>query len=175
MLSWRTIAALAAVLCQAPQSADAQAACGGEGFHRLDFWLGEWAVRSGGRQVGTNRIITILEGCAIEEHWIASDGGEGMSLFYYLSALDEWRQVWVTENATRPGGVKEKREVERFPDGGLRFMGEIPLAEGRSYLDRTTLTPLDDDRVRQVIEISRDGGTTWQATFDAIYERASGH
>jgi hypothetical protein len=36
-------------------------------------------------------------------------------------------------------------------------------------LDRTTLTPLSDGRVRQVIEISRDHGTTWQTGFDAYY------
>jgi hypothetical protein len=173
-MRWKTLAVLAAVLCQAPHSADAQVECEGEGFHRLDFWQGEWVVTSGGQEVGTNRIIAVLGGCAIEEHWTASGGDEGQSLFYYLSALDEWRQVWVTEHATRPGGVKEKREVERFPDGGLRFQGEIPLESGRSYLDRTTLTPLDGDRVRQVIEISRDGGVTWRTTFDAIYERASG-
>lgn len=173
-MSWKTIAAFAVILCQAPPNAVAQAACVGEGFHRLDFWLGEWVVRAGDRTVGTNRIVAILGGCAIEEHWTASDGGEGQSLFYYLSAVDEWRQVWVTEYATRPGGVKEKREVERFPDGGLRFQGEIPLPDGSTYLDRTTLTPLDNDRVRQVIEISRDGGVTWRPTFDAIYERPSG-
>jgi hypothetical protein len=36
-------------------------------------------------------------------------------------------------------------------------------------LDRTTLTPLPDDRVRQLIEISRDRGVTWQTNFDAYY------
>ncbi len=67
--------------------------------------------------------------------------------------------------------MKEKREVERQANGALRFQGEIPLPDGGSYLDRTTLTPLEGERVRQVIEVSRDGGTTWRVTFDAIYER----
>lgn len=70
-MSWKTIAAFVVILCQAPPSAVAQAACEGEGFHRLDFWLGEWVVRAGGQQVGTNRIVAILGGCAIEEHWTA--------------------------------------------------------------------------------------------------------
>jgi hypothetical protein len=39
-------------------------------------------------------------------------------------------------------------------------------------LDRTTLTPLADGRVRQVIERSSDGGTTWTTGFDAMYVRA---
>jgi hypothetical protein len=36
-------------------------------------------------------------------------------------------------------------------------------------LDRTTLTPLGNGRVRQVIETSRDGGKTWRVGFDAVY------
>ncbi len=82
--------------------------------------------------------------------------------------------MWVTESATSPGGVKEKRLVERLAGGALRFQGEIPVAGGGSYLDRTTLTPVPGGRVRQVIEISTDGGATWKTTFDAEYVRASG-
>jgi hypothetical protein len=39
-------------------------------------------------------------------------------------------------------------------------------------LDRTTLPTIADGGVRQIIEISRDGGTTWRTTFDGIYVRA---
>ena len=56
-------------------------------------------------------------------------------------------------------------------NGGVRFQGEIPLEDNRSYLDRTTLTPLPDGRVRQVIEWSTDGGETWNIAFDAYYIR----
>lgn len=69
---------------------------------------------------------------------------------------------------TAPGGVKEKVLIETFDDGGIRFQGEIPLPDGRKYLDRTTLTPLTEGRVRQHIEISKDG-KSWESGFDAIY------
>ena len=68
--------------------------------------------------------------------------------------------------------MKEKKLIEEFNDGGVRFQGEIPRPDGSSYLDRTTLTPVPGDRVHQVIEISRDGGKTWQATFNAEYRRS---
>jgi len=142
-------------------------------FHKLDFWLGSWVVTSGGQQVGTNRIEAVLGGCAVTESWRAADGGEGRSLFYYLPSARQWRQVWVTAGARAPGGVKEKRLVETGPDGSVRFQGEIGLPDGGSYLDRTTLTPLPDGTVRQLIEASRDG-TTWQTGFDAIYTRVDG-
>lgn len=140
-------------------------------YDMLDFWVGEWTVLVGETEVGTNRIAKILDGCALEERWTAANGGEGRSLFYYVPAAGEWRQVWVTATATEPGGVKEKRLVERFEDGGVRFQGEIALADGTLYLDRTTLLPLPGGRVRQLIEVSTDGGDSWRATFDAVYVR----
>lgn len=138
--------------------------------HALDFWVGNWTVQVGGEHAGTNRIDAILGGCAITELWRDAGGGEGHSLFYYLPAQKEWRQVWVTPAALRPGGVKEKRQVE-FGGPGIRFQGTIALPDGRSYLDRTTLTPQADGTVRQLIEVSTDSGTTWRPTFDGIYDR----
>ena len=137
-------------------------------FNKLDFWLGEWDVFVGDQRVGTNRIEKILSGCAVMEHWTAASGGHGKSLFYYAPVTGEWTQVWVTEDTTRPGGLKVKRLVLQFDDG-LRFQGEVPLPNGGSYLDRTTLTPLEAGRVRQHIEISTDAGGTWETTFDAVY------
>jgi hypothetical protein len=126
----------------------------------LDFWIGEWELRAGGERVGENRIEKILKGCAIMEHWKDVRGGEGKSLFYFIPALAEWRQVWVTETPGVPGGVKEKSLVERLEGGAVRFQGDVPIPGGGSYLDRTTLIPLPDGTVRQVIERSTDGGAT---------------
>lgn len=141
------------------------------GYHEMDFWLGEWVVRLGSRDVGTNRIHKMLKGCAIMEHWTAENGSEGKSLFYYDAATDVWKQVWVTDAAYTPGGLKEKVLVERLPRGGLRFQGEIVNANGETYLDRTTLIPQPDGSVRQWIQISTDGGEMWTSTFDAMYVR----
>lgn len=138
-------------------------------YHKLDFWLGRWDVfnHGDGRKDGTNQIEKILQGCAIVENWHDVTGGEGKSLFYYQKATNQWKQVWVTD----VGPMKEKRLVEELADGGVRFQGEIPHLNGGSHLDRTTLTPLGQDRVRQVIETSRDGGKTWQVGYDAEYRR----
>ena len=148
---------------QAPACADVP------GFSTLDFWIGEWDVMVGDEKVGENAIAKVLDGCAVTERWRASGGGEGRSLFYYTPATGAWRQVWVTARATASGGVKEKTLIQRLDGGGVRFQGEIPLPDGRSYLDRTTLTPLGDGRVRQHIEVSTDGGESWRTTFDAVY------
>lgn len=149
----------------------AQDDCGGaEGFDRLDFWVGEWEVFAGERQVGTNRIAKILNGCAVTEEWTSAQGGQGRSLFYYLPRSGEWKQVWVTNTATRTGGVKEKTLVEVLDDGALHFLGRVLDDADVQWYDRTTLTPLPGGDVRQVIEISRDG-ETWETIFDATYVR----
>ncbi|MBI1853780.1 MAG: hypothetical protein HYR85_25875 [Planctomycetes bacterium] len=137
-------------------------------YRKLDFWLGKWSVATpDGTKDGDNVIEKVLGGCAIIENWKDVDGSEGKSLFYYQPVRKLWRQVWVTDQ----GSMKEKTLVEEFPDGGVRFQGEIPLPDGRKILDRTTLTPRPDGTVRQLIEQSADAGKTWRVAFDAIYTR----
>lgn len=162
---------LVSAVCVAPVSAQSAASCADDPtFHTLDFWVGQWDVFVGEQQVGTNRIEKVLSGCALIENWRDAGGGEGKSLFYYNPETRTWKQVWVTENPRTPGGVKEKHHIATLEGGAMRFQGTIRLPDGGSYLDRTTLTPLEDGRVRQVIEVNRDG-QNWEVGFDAVYVR----
>jgi hypothetical protein len=166
------VALLALSTVTASASAQATPACADDpAYATLDFWVGHWTVWMGDQQVGTNTIVKVLADCAVEEHWADARGSRGQSLFYYLPSEDEWRQVWVTENAAVPGGVKEKRQVQA-PEGSVRFQGTITRPDGATYLDRTTLTPDASGNVRQHIEISTDGGESWRTTFDAEYRPA---
>jgi hypothetical protein len=168
--AWLIAAALlAAATAPAPSPAPSPTPCahlpaGGA----LDFWIGDWDVFAGGRKAGENRIRKIVGGCAVTEESTDASGGRGFSLFY-SDGNGTWKQVWVTENPLAPGGLKEKTLLSA--DGGVRFQGEPRLPGGRTYLDRTTLTPLPGGEVRQLIEISTDGGKTWKATFDGRYVR----
>jgi hypothetical protein len=83
----------------------------------------------------------------------------------------QWKQVWVTD----AGPIKEKELIEETKDGGVRFQGEILDRDGKSHLDRTTLTPRPGKKVHQVIEISRDAGKTWETVFDADTGRTTLH
>lgn len=168
--AWRMLAVTVAVVhIASPGSALAQGSCAGdEEFALLDFWVGEWEVRMGNRKVGANRIEKIVGGCALLENWTDTRGGEGKSLFYRVPSEDAWKQVWVTPSPKTSGGVKEKALVEVLDDGGTVFRGTITI-DGIPVLDQTTLTPLPDGTVRQVIEHSRDGGSTWRRMFEAIY------
>ena len=169
-----TAACVFAVATHAAQAVEAPLACAAEpALAQLDFWLGDWEVCAGGERAGHDRVTKVEGGCAVREEWTASDGSRGESLFYYSAGEKLWKQVWVTDQALRPGGLKEKHLVARFADGGVRFQGEIALPDGRRVLDRTTLRPVATGRVGQLIEISRNGGEHWTATFDAEYRPAS--
>jgi len=152
-----------------PQPCDADSV-----YHLLDFWVGHWDVKVGSELVGTNRVSRILNGCAVLEEWKDTQGGQGLSLFYYDPAGRRWKQVWVTGQAKAVGGTKEKRLIARLANGGTRFQGETLLPRGGILLDRTTLEPRDDGSLRQLIEISHDGGTTWEPAFDAVHHRRKG-
>ena len=139
-------------------------------YHKLDFWVGTWDVYDNhdGSLNGTDVVEKIVGGCAIVENWKEADGsGEGKSLFFYEPARKQWKQVWVTD----AGPIKEKQLIEEIDKGGVRFQGEILHPDGKSHLDRTTLTPLPGDRVHQVIEVSRNAGKSWETVFDAEYRR----
>lgn len=164
--------ALTALAISLPLACPAQSCRDEPALQALDFWVGEWEVDAGGSRAGHNRIEKILDGCVIREDWTGTDGSRGQSWFFLDPALRTLRQIWLTDRALRPGGAKDKHLVGRPLEGALRFQGEIPLPDGRRVLDRTTLRPLPDGSVRQRIEVSRDGGETWQVNFDAVYRRA---
>ena len=49
----------------------------------------------------------------------------------------------------------------------------IALPDGWVVLDRSTLTGEGRGRIHQVIDISRDGGATWELSFEIFYARKS--
>jgi hypothetical protein len=136
----------------------------------LDFWIGDWTVTNiDGSNAGENRVEQLLDGCAVIEHWHgAAAGDDGLSLFSYDASHHSWDQIWVTADTARPGGLKHK--VLTGVANGVRFDGTI-RAPGGDIIDRTTLTPWRDGRLRQTIQWSRDGGRSWKTVFDAFYTR----
>jgi hypothetical protein len=171
-------AAFAGVLClstanaQAPaQPAAAATSCPATAGQPLGFWMGSWDVYAGGKLDGHDLVESTLDGCAVIEHWDDASGFRGMSVFYFEPHGRQWKQVWVTDHALAPGGTKEKTLLHATPDSA-RFQGSVWVGPDRMVLDRTTLHRLDDGRVAQLIEYSKDGGTTWKTTYDAIYRPA---
>lgn len=135
---------------------------------QFDFWVGEWEVHDAkGQRLGRNRIVPLLGGTVLQEHWEGSQGGAGTSLNAYLPARKAWRQSWVDAK----GGSLDLFGGREGDAMVLRGTTEGP--KGR-MLERITWTPLPDGRVRQLWEQSPDGGATWTVSFDGYYSRRKG-
>jgi len=156
--------ALATILPAAAQQS--RPTCDGPEHRQFDFWLGRFAVRTATDQLaGHNVIETTLGGCALTEHWKGARGSEGRSINFYDRNDGRWHQVWI-DDAGEP----------LFLSGGLEgesmvLSGETPGDDGGGVRQRITWTPLDDGRVRQHWQTSKDAGETWATVFDGYYTR----
>lgn len=140
-------------------------------YHQLDFWVGDWEVSESDShdRAGRAHIEKLLKGAAVAMVWTNPDGSEIREWFYYYRPEKRWRQLYVADS----GFVKTREQIESLADGSRRFVGKVPLRGGSGdYLDRSTVTPLPDGRVHQLLERSRDGGATWSVSFDCVYAPA---
>lgn len=136
-------------------------------YRQFDFWVGEWDVSiPSGRKVGTNTIQKIAGGCALLENWSSLSGvSVGKSINYYDPAKKKWVQTWADSSGEI---IPTEGELK---DGAMRLEGELIGRGGKKSLYRGTWTPLDDGRVHQFLEESKDGGKTWNTWFDGYYKR----
>lgn len=132
----------------------------------LDFWIGRWLVYDTDRvQVGTDTIERTPDGCAIVETWEGTLGDGGRSLNFFDVRTGRWNQVWVGD----AGGVVMQEGTAAA--GQMRFQGETVRADGSKVQNRLTIAPAEGGRLRQLAEISTDGGRTWEPQFDFTYVR----
>ena len=164
----RTLICLVAVLTLAVAASVGQSAergCNDPRSHQFDFWIGTWKVTNqDGSVVGHNRIEPILDNCVLQETWAGASGSAGTSLNFFDTVKGKWRQFWVWREGTT-------LELEgALVDGAMVLQGET-IEEGKPALNRITWTSPPDGTVRQLWELSRDGGKSWETLFDGIYLR----
>ena len=139
--------------------------CSSEEHRQFDFWIGDWEVLDeGGAPQGTNRIEQILGGCALQENWVGAEGSTGHSFNTFDNNSGRWHQTWVDGNGLLlllDGGLEE---------GSMVLSGPGVSRDGDPITHRISWTPLEDGRVRQHWQASKDGGD-WTEVFDGYYTR----
>ncbi len=159
--------AVGAAVAGEPAPAAPAAPCSSAEHRQFDFWLGEWTVTTpDGKLAGHNRITSILGGCALREEWSGAGGGSGTSTNVYDATRGVWHQTWVDAQGSLlvlEGGLR---------DGAMVLEGRTRGREGKTLENRVTWTPAADGSVRQVWDVSRDGGSTWKTVFDGLYRRS---
>jgi hypothetical protein len=147
-------------------------ACASQDHAGFDFWVGEWEVFPAGSdtRIADSRIERVFHGCAIREHWMPLQPGEGGSLTFIDHRSGRWQQVWIGGNGVRvdfEGGIDQGQMV-------LTGYWDDFGGPGQDALVRMTYSPMTDGSVRQFGEASLDHGRTWQPNFDFTYRRKKG-
>src|SRR4029078_6123465 len=88
------------------------------------------------------------------------------SMNFIDPATNAWRQVWMGSGRGQNNFVNGK-----YSDAARRFTSARRAAQGNQIVGRFIFFNLGPSRVRQLQETSRDGGTTWQETYDFLYVR----
>ncbi|HEX6898869.1 MAG TPA: hypothetical protein VF789_04115 [Thermoanaerobaculia bacterium] len=140
--------------------------CEGPEYRQFDFWLGSWTVLNPkDLPAGLSEITRVSSGCAIQEKWQGTMGGDGSSLSYFSRGDKSWHQVWVGPDGMvlhLKGGLQ---------DGAMVLAGDDRQTPQGVVRDRIRWTPQPDGMVLQEWESSKDGGKTWQKSFSGRYRK----
>ena len=135
---------------------------------QFNFMVGAWSVhqREGQGAQGTATFSKDLNGCLVEERFVALGGYEGIS----YNTFDVYTQVWTRTYI-------DNRGQRLFMTGGLIgsemvLVGTKRATSGQELMVRVTWSPAGVDEVRQTWEFSRDGGNTWLSERVLRYTRA---
>jgi hypothetical protein len=167
----RCLAAVATLGLLATGAAPAaEPGCPDPRARQFDFWVGDWDVynREGNAVVGHSVVETILDDCVLQEHWEGVSGSTGTSLNFFDPDRQAWRQLWVW----REGTTLELAGA--FADGRMVLEGPGKADDGTPRRNRISWFDNPDDSVRQLWEVSADGGATWEVVFDGLYLPAGG-
>jgi hypothetical protein len=159
--------AAAAALCSAAQTPPPPDPCALKQSAQFDFWIGDWDVFvPSGKLVGTNRIEKIY-GCVLHEHW-KTPKMEGQSFNRFDPDRGVWHQTWVDST----GGILM---IEGGLRDGVMVMSDSTLAGRKdpAVVNEIAWTRLADGSVRQHWRLTKDGGKTWETSFDGKYVRSS--
>lgn len=135
----------------------------------FDFWVGDWNVYQTGTdyQVGKQKIEKASGGCLIVENWTAIGfPNDGKSMNFISPKTNKWEQVWMGSG----GGYLNYYNGE-YRDGAMRYEGDGADKAGNKILFHLSYFNLAPDRLRHLLEQSKDNGKTWTTLYDFSYRR----
>jgi hypothetical protein len=147
------------------------APCAAPEARQFDFWVGEWIATwktpVGTIGQGTNRVESILGGCAISENFESSGARPlvGKSYSVWSPRLKKWQQTWVDN-----GGAYLDLAGE-FTDGRMVLVRDGILGNGKPGKQRMIYSHITRDRFEWDWESSEDGGITWTRRWHIDYAR----
>jgi hypothetical protein len=161
-------------------SARAQTPC--EGPHRqFDFWLGDWNVRNQSLLPNrtpqnfdgsaTDRVYTVVDGCAVVEHWQGEAFGRfirGFSVRAFDPATNAWTLalLWPMQGPLRWGELHGHLAGRRGDFVSRRVDGS-----GDTTIIRLSFLNIGTDSLQWQNGTSTDGGRTWTSSWRMHFHR----
>lgn len=152
-----------------------------DGSHDFDFNIGTWKThitRSLHPLTGSKETMKLEGTVTVRKVWggkaeleeIEADGPkghwEGLTLFLYNPQSHKWSQNY----AGASDGTLETPDIGEFKNGiGVLYSHEID--NGKNVLVRGTWSQIKPNSHQYKIELSADGGKTWETSFLANLER----
>ncbi|MGN6396185.1 MAG: tetratricopeptide repeat protein [Mucilaginibacter sp.] len=138
--------------------------------HDFDFWVGDWDTYPTGSKflTGRSHVEVMAGGCAILENFTSVQAYTGKSFNYYDPAKGKWEQDWVGSGGA---GDRTRYYNGEYRDGAMHFTSETTDAKGNKTLGNFIFYNIDKNTVRQYLELSTDGGKTYQVSYDLTYIR----
>lgn len=150
---------------------------------QFDFWLGEWDVENRNSRPGsdvwgatgraTNRVYTVVGGCAVVEHWrgyaFPSAGHiVGFSVRAYDPDAEQWELVllWPMNGPPSFGTLEG-----RFQNGRGDFHSRFVNLQGDSVISRLSFWRIEADSFQWNNAYSRDGGASWDSSWIMVQRR----
>ena len=133
---------------------------------QLDFWLGDWTVSYPGvSATSSSKVHLSLDKCLVVESWVGGKGHTGENMLAYSSDDESWHGMFA-DNEGRVHVFEGK-----VAQGAAEFTGPSRGPNGEAVLNRIKIVRLNDNKVQQTWEKSRDNGATWTTEFQGDYAR----
>jgi|GEM_PF-753427 len=163
-----------------PPAAETRYGCPYPEARQFDFWIGDWNVvnrtlQEDGSWVvtgsATDRVYSILDGCAIVEHWRGSafnDKVIGFSVRAYDPETEQWILVlsWPEKDSPKLSTLKGQ-----FRHGRGEFFFSFPKADGGKVISRYSFSDSQADSMRWDAATSEDEGRSWLTNWIMEFSR----
>ena len=134
---------------------------------QFDFWIGNWDLMWNDTSHGTNNIVKIMDGCAVNENFLdPAINYRGSSWSMYNPQAKEWQQTWIDNQ----GGYIDLAGT--FENNAMTLFTETTTdAAGKKIRYRMLYYNITQDKFDWSWDSTYDDGKTWKPNWAIHYQR----
>lgn len=143
-------------------------ACCSDNYKAFNFWIGDWTVyNKSGQIIGANKVVKMLDGCVLQENWVAANKtNTGTSYNFYNASDSTWNQVWVS-NSGNVLNLKGNLSKE----GVMILKSNLLTGPRGKYYNQITWSVNTDGSVTQLWDILNEAQKPISIAFEGIYKK----